>query len=329
MNTPPGNADAQPRIVVVGSINLDLVVKCDRLPQPGETLTAQSFDEIPGGKGANQAVAAARLGASVAMIGRLGNDAFGRTLRQGLIAAGVEVTHVLDTSDCESGVALITVDDRGENTIAVVGGANARLTPADVEASEPAFRGAKVLLLQLETPLAAILSAVRLARRHGLKVIVDPAPAVDSLPAELLAADVLCPNETEASRLCGYPVDNSQQARRAAEWLRDQGAAVAIVKRGEHGVVVSAQENAQNKPCREFASYRVNAIDATGAGDAFAAALGVALAEATPLGDAIPFACAAGAVAASRAGALPAMPTRDDVMRLMASQSPTVSNLET
>ncbi len=317
MNAIDARAKSPTRIVVVGSINLDLVVACARLPQAGETVAARSFDEIPGGKGANQAVAAARLGADVAMIGRLGDDAFGRRLREGLVAAGVDDGFVLDTPNCASGVALITVDARGENTIAVVGGANARLTAVDVEACEAAFRDANALLVQLETPLDAILAAVRMARRYGLKVIVDPAPAVDSLPAELLSADVLCPNETEAALLLGHAVENVEQARRAAQWLCSQGAGVAIVKRGEHGVVVAAK----GEPCREVASYSVNAVDATGAGDAFAGALGVALAEGTPIDEAITFACAAGAVAASRIGAQPAMPTRDEILQLMATQT--------
>lgn len=314
-------AAIRPRIVVVGSINLDLVVTCPHLPQPGETVSARSFREIPGGKGANQAVAAARLGGEVAMIGRLGDDAFGRALREGLRSNGVDDRYVLDTPHCPSGVALITVDDRGENTIAVASGANGRLTAADVEAGAAAFDGAQVLLVQLETSLEAILAAVRAARRLGLRVIVDPAPAVDSLPEELHAADVLCPNETEAARLVGHPVETPQQARRAAEALRQRGAAVAIVKRGEQGVVVATG----HEPSRGCGSFRIDAVDATGAGDAFAAALAIALAEAMPLDRAIPFASAAGAVAASREGAQPAMPTRDDVEALVASQPlPTV-----
>jgi ribokinase len=313
MHEPP---DHSPRIVVVGSINLDLVVRCAHLPRPGETVVGQTLREIPGGKGANQAVAAARLGANVRMIGRVGDDAFGARLRAELKSAGVDDTYVLDTPNCESGIALISVDDAGENSIIVVPGANGRLTPADVAASEVAFRNAQVLLVQLEVPLETIVAAVRMARKHGLPVIVDPAPAVDALPPELLAADVICPNETEAAKLTGVPVLSVDEATEAALWLRDRGARIAIVKRGEHGVVVASGEAAP----RSFASFRVDAVDSTAAGDAFAGALGIAMAENQPLEEAIAFACAAGAVAASRPGAQPSLPSREDVKRMVSTR---------
>lgn len=305
--------DQPPRIVVVGSINLDLVVRCARLPRPGETVAGQSLREIPGGKGANQAVAAARLGANVRMIGRVGDDAFGARLRAELKSAGVDDRYVLDTPNCESGIALISVDDAGENSIIVVPGANGRLTLADVAASEAAFRDAQVLLVQLEVPLETIVAAVQMARKHGLLVIVDPAPAVDTLPADLLAADVICPNETEATRLADISVTSAEEAARAALWLRDRGARIAIVKRGEHGVVVASGNGAP----RVFPSFAVNAVDSTAAGDAFAGALGTALAENQALEEAIVFACAAGAIAASRPGAQPSMPSREDVKSML------------
>jgi ribokinase len=304
-----------PRILVVGSINLDLVAQCARLPRPGETVAGQSLREIPGGKGANQAVAAARLGAQVKIIGRVGDDAYGRRLREELVAAGVDVTHVRDTPNCQSGLAAINVDSTGENAIVVIGGANAKLSPDDVTASESAFRGAQVLLVQLEVPLDTIVAAVTLARRHNVKVIVDPAPAADSLPAELLAADVICPNETEAARLCGSPVETIEQARAAAAWLCRQGAKVAIVKRGERGGVIATSDGTT----REFASFPVKAIDTTAAGDAFAGALAVALAENQAIEAALQFASATAAFAVTREGAQPAMPTREEVERLIKS----------
>lgn len=303
----------RPRIVVVGSINLDLVVSCARLPLPGETVVGHALREYPGGKGANQAVAAARLGARVAMIGRVGDDDYGQRLRGELVAAGVDAAYVLDTPDCQSGLAAINVGDAGENSIVVIGGANAKLTPADVAASASAFHDAQVLLVQLEVPLDTIVAAVNLARKHGVQVIVDPAPAADSLPAELFAADVLCPNETEAARLCGRSVESVADARAAAAWLCERGARIAIVKRGERGCVVAESGGRQ----REFAAYEVRVIDTTAAGDAFAGALAVALAESQPLDRAIPFAAAAAAISVTRPGAQPAMPTREEVERLL------------
>jgi ribokinase len=307
-------SSSPPRILVVGSINLDLVASCERLPRSGETVAGRALREIPGGKGANQAVAAARLGAEVAMIGRVGDDAYGRRLREELLAAGVDVTHVRDTPNCQSGLAAISVDRAGENAIVVIGGANAKLSPEDVAASESAFAGAQVLLVQLEVPLDTIVAAVERARRNNVQVIVDPAPATDSLPAELLAADVICPNETEAARLCGYPVETVEQARAAAVWFCEQGARVAIIKRGEHGGVIATREGTD----REFTSYAVKAIDTTAAGDAFAGALAVAIAEGQSLDAAVQFASATAAIAVTREGAQPAMPTREEVESLIA-----------
>lgn len=307
----------RPRIVVVGSINLDLVVACARLPLPGETVAGRSLREIPGGKGANQAVAAARLGAQVAMIGRVGDDAYGKRLRAELVAAGVDAAHVRETPHCRSGLAAINVSDAGENTIVVIGGANAKLSPTDVAASESAFRDAQVLLVQLEVPLDTIVAAVKLAQRQGVQVIVDPAPAADSLPAELLAADAICPNETEAARLCGNAVETAEDARAAAAWFCRHGAKIAIVKRGAQGCVVATGDGQQ----REFAAYKVEVVDTTAAGDAFAGGLGTALAEGQPLDRAIGFASATAAISVTREGAQPAMPTREEVESLIAPHS--------
>jgi ribokinase len=309
------STSSSPRILVVGSINLDLVAQCARLPRPGETVAGRSLREIPGGKGANQAVAAARLGAHVTMIGRVGDDAYGRRLREALIAAGVEVTHVRDMPNCQSGLAAINVDSTGENAIVVIGGANAKLSAADVAASESAFPDAQVLLVQLEVPLDTIVAAVKLARQYHVKVVVDPAPATDSLPNELLAADVICPNETEAARLCGQSVETVEQARAAAAWFCKQGAKIAIVKRGEHGGVVATSAGGE----QAFASFPVRAVDTTAAGDAFAGALAVALAENQSLEAALQFASATASIAVTREGAQPAMPTREEVDRLLES----------
>jgi ribokinase len=178
MNNPPSS---RPRIVVVGSINMDLVFRTQRLARPGETVAGHSFRQIPGGKGANQAVAAARLGAQVAMVGRVGNDEFGSTLLDGLKRESIDVTHVTRTSDVASGLAVIGVDDSGENSITVLSGANGQLSPADVVSAESVFQQADVLLLQLEIPISTVHKAIETGRRYGLKIILDPAPAGDGL----------------------------------------------------------------------------------------------------------------------------------------------------
>ncbi len=300
-------------ILVVGSINMDLVVRSVRLPRPGETLIGRSFSEIPGGKGANQAVGAARLGARVAMIGRVGSDAFASTLLGGLQTEAIDVSAVRSTVDSSSGIAVIGVEDIGQNCITVVPGANGRLTPDDVRAAESLFATANVVLLQLEIPLDAVLAAIDLAKRLGVLTILDPAPAVTDFPPELLQVDVVCPNESEASLLTGVEVTSRTTAEQAAMRLRDAGAKRAIVTLGDQGAVFCDEYG----ECGFVAGFRVDAVDTTAAGDAFAAALGVKLAEDCDFRDAVRFACAAGAVAATREGAQPGMPSRDDVEKLV------------
>jgi ribokinase len=304
-----------PRVLVVGSINMDLVVRSPRLPRPGETITGHDLREIPGGKGANQAVAAARLGAQVRMIGRVGDDAFGTRLRESLSRHGVDTTHVVHTPGCGSGVAVVAVVDTGENAITVIPGANGQLTPADVADREQLFATTDLLLLQLEIPLETVAASVHLARRHGVLTVLDPAPVREPLPADLLAVDLVCPNESEAAALTGLAVDDQPGAQRAACRLRELGARQAVVTMGPRGaVMVSAGGEYLSIP-----PFAVQAVDSTAAGDAFAAALGLQLALGQPHGTAGRFACAAGALAASRPGAQPAMPRRDEVEALMAA----------
>ncbi|MEQ9410845.1 MAG: ribokinase [Fuerstiella sp.] len=304
-------ADRPPRILVVGSINMDLVVRSARLPAPGETLTGRSLQETPGGKGANQAVAAARLGAQVSMIGRLGEDGFGRVLRQNLAAEGITLEHVLPTAECSSGVAIIGVEDSGQNCITVIPAANGRLTPDDIEAHQSAFTNIDLLMLQLEVPLDTVLTAQQLARERSIPILLDPAPAVADFPAELLHVDYLCPNESEAALLTGRTVETIDDAEQAALTLKSQGANVVIVTLGDRGVVccTAGQTN-------HVAPTAVSVVDTTAAGDAFAAALAVQVAAGTSIKDAVRFACAAGALAASREGAQPAMPSLADVQQL-------------
>jgi ribokinase len=310
----------RPRIAVVGSINADLVVRCARLPRPGETISARDVSEVPGGKGANQAVAAARLGAEVTMIGRVGDDAFGQRLRTGLQENGVGVDWVLSTPNCASGLAIVAVEDSGENSILVVPGANGRLTPADVLAASEVIREADVLLVQLEVPFDTTIAAIQVARACGTPVILDPAPAPafgedQSMLAELLRVEVACPNEAEALALTNVQIATVADAERAACCLRSLGPKYGIVTLGARGAVLCEPDSSPLL----IPAFNIRAVDTTAAGDAFAAALAVRLAQREPMSEAARFACAAGAVAASRAGAQPAMPTLSEVESLLAT----------
>ena len=301
-------------IVVVGSLNADLVTRLERFPAPGETVTAKGFAIHPGGKGANQAYAAARLGGRVAMLGCIGRDAYGERLLQSLLSAGVDVSPVNRDAEAPTGLALITLDASGENQIVVVPGANARLTPELVQASEARIAAAAVVLLQLEVPLGAVLAAARIARDGGAAVILDPAPA-QPLPASLLkCVDFLTPNQGELQTLTGRAV--GKQAEHAARSLADGSPLRVIVKMGDAGALLVEANGRAFWP-----ALRVEAVDATGAGDAFNAALAVALAEGRPLPEAGRLAVAAGALCVTRAGAQPSMPTRQEVETALARPS--------
>lgn len=300
------------RITVVGSLNLDLVVRSPRIPQPGETIIGHALHMLPGGKGANQAVAAARLGAQVAMVGRVGKDAFSQPLLANLDANRVDHTWVVADAEASTGVAMIEVDDAGQNSIVVVSGANARLTPADVDASESAIAGAQALLLQLESPLDAVLQAAQIARRHAVAVILNPAPARPLPPDLLRLVDVLIPNEGEAALLTGLPVASMQEAEAAAQTLLASGVPTVVVTLGQRGALLAQAQEMLHLP-----AFRVTAVDTTAAGDAFVGGFAVALAESKPLAEAVRWGNAAGALAATRLGAQPSLPERDDVLSLL------------
>jgi ribokinase len=299
------------RVTVVGSLNTDLVVKTPRLPQVGETIAGGHFGVFCGGKGANQAVAAARLGATVAMVGCVGSDGFGRQMREALAAEHIDITHVRTVDGTPSGVALITVDPAGRNTIVVAAGANHHVTVADVEAAADVIGASEVVLLQLELPLEVVARAAALARSRGRTVVLDPAPAPDHpLPADLYRTlSVLNPNEVEASALAGLDVTDDLTAEAAAERLLSQGCDAVVIKRGERGAFMAAGSSREAVP-----AIPVDAVDTTAAGDAFAAALGVALGEGRALRSAVSFATAVAALSVTRLGAQPSMPRRDDVM---------------
>jgi ribokinase len=301
-------------IAVVGGINIDLVTRASHIPRPGETVIGGDLRTSPGGKGANQAVAAARLGAHVSMIGRLGDDTFAPQLRQNLAAADVDLTYVFESVDSASGVALIVVDEAGENSIVVALGANARITPADVEAAAAAIAASDALLLQLEIPLEPVLRAAELGREHGVKVILNPAPA-RALPAELLAlVDILVPNETETAQLSGMPTGSTAELEAAASRLRDLGAGVVILTLGQRGALLAQEDGTRRYPA--FEVDRV--VDTTAAGDAFMGGLATAISEGKDLNEALPWANATGALAVTRAGAQPSLPTRQEVKALLA-----------
>jgi ribokinase len=301
--------DRRPRIVVVGSMNMDLVARMSRLPRPGETVTGETFQTIPGGKGANQAVAAARLGADVTMIARVGDDTFGTTLRNNLMLEGIECGHVFVTKDCSSGVALIGVESSGANSIAVVPGANGRLTIDDVQSSRSLIESAQVLVVQLETPVETVAAAIEIAQKQGILTILDPAPAPSRLavlPMQLMSVDVISPNQTEAEALTGIPVVDWDSAKAAAVELRRRGAKNVVLKMGELGALACSQDGSLHR----IMAMKADVVDTTAAGDAFTAGLAIALCEGLSLNEATRWGVVAGTLACTRFGAQPAMPTR-------------------
>lgn len=306
--------DRPPRIVVVGSLNMDLVTRAPRRPQRGETLTGESFGMFVGGKGLNQAIAAARQGASVRMVGRVGADDFGRRLRQTLEAAGVDAQLVAEDSATSTGVATIVLDAEGDNSIIVVPGANGHVGPEDVARAAEAIAAADLLMLQLEVPLAAVLRAAEIARAAGVRVLLNPAPApAGPLPDELLRlVDVLTPNETETQSLTGLSASDDEAAARAAAALRARGVGAVVLTLGARGALLADGERTVRVP-----GYVVQVVDTTAAGDAFCGALGTQLALGRPLEAAVSYANAAGALATTVLGAEPAMPRREAVERLM------------
>lgn len=307
----------QDKVLVVGSINMDLVVRAPFLPGPGETVRGGEFQATPGGKGANQAVAVARLGQRCHMIGRVGKDAFGTDLLMNLQVQGVDCSAVAVTPDVATGTAMIVVDSNGENSIVIAGGANEDVTPDDdIFPHEELFQQAAVVVLQLELPLPAIRAAIDLARRNNCKIILDPAPALVPMPDDLFEVDIFTPNAIEAERITGNKVRNVSEDKLAASDLITRGAGAVVLKLGPRGcLVVTADEHIYTTP-----PYRVNVVDTTGAGDAFTGALAVAIARGEPMRDAARFANAVGALACTKLGAQAAMPTAEEVAILMQDQ---------
>ena len=301
-------------ILVVGSSNTDMIIKMERIPKPGETIIGGEFASAAGGKGANQAVGAARAGGAVTLIARIGQDMFGDKAIAGFIADGINVDYVVRDRTSPSGVALIFVGQNGENSIAVASGANAKLTPADVRKARSAFRGANVLLLQLETPLDTVQTATELATAAGGRVILNPAPA-RPLPDKLLRQIyLLTPNESEAELLTGVAVDNRNSAAQAADALLARGVQNVIITMGARGALVVGKNLHQLIP-----AFKVKAVDTTAAGDIFNGTLALALAEGRSLIEAACFASAAAAISVTRMGAQTSAPTRTEIEQLRAA----------
>ena len=304
-----------PKLAVVGSLNMDLIASAPRIPAPGETIIGHRFHTAAGGKGANQAVAAARLGAQVSMIGRVGDDTYGQAQLSNLAADGVDTAFVKVDPNAHTGVALITVDDAGQNSIVVSSGANWQMSAADVDAAEAAIAGADMLLLQLETRPQVVARAAELAVRHGVPLLLNPAPARSLSPELLAQVTYLIPNESETALLSGQAVTDLGSARNAARKLRQMGVATVVLTLGEQGALLIAEGLEEHVP-----AFAVDVVDTTAAGDAFVAGFAVAVASGRSPREAMRFAAATGALATTKLGAQPSLPDLEKVNRLLQGQ---------
>jgi len=301
------------KIVVVGSSNTDMIIKVPWLPKAGETILGGRFFTAAGGKGANQAVAAARAGGDVIFLARIGDDMFGQRAREGFIKDNINVDYVLTDENEPSGVALILVAPDGENVIAVAGGANSCLSPSDVEKQSDVISSADILLGQLETPLETVHQAVSIASAGGVKVILNPAPA-QKLSDDLLGKiSILTPNESEAKLLTGIKVSSAEDAAKAADVLMDRGVQTVLLTMGARGAYIATAEFKEI-----VGGFEVKAVDATAAGDVFNGALAVAIAQNKPIREAVSFANAAAALSVTKLGAQPSAPTKDQIDKFLA-----------
>ena len=302
------------RIVVVGSSNTDMIIKVPHVPVPGETIIGGTFSTAAGGKGANQAVAAVRAGGDVTFVARVGEDMFGQKAKDGFVKDNINVDHVLNDKDAPSGVALIFVGEDGENSIAVASGANANLSPSDVEAASDAISSADILVMQLETPLETVQKAAMIASENGVKVILNPAPACELSDDILSHVSILTPNESEAELLTGIKVESEKDAAAAADALMAKGIETVVVTMGAKGAFVVTADSKEL-----IGGFSVKAVDATAAGDVFNGTLAVAMAEGKSLEDAVRFANAAAALSVTKLGAQPSAPTRQEIEKLLSS----------
>jgi len=301
-----------PYILVIGSSNTDLVIKADRLPAPGETILGGTFLMNAGGKGANQAVAAARLGGNVTFIVKTGNDIFGKQSIQSLNGAGINTRYVISDPYNPSGVALITVDKNGENCIVVASGANAALKPADLQKVEQVISGAALILMQLEIPIETVEYVIEQAAARGIPVTLNPAPASQLKDEMLKKVSIITPNETEAEMLSGVSITDAKSAEAAARALAAKGIETVIITLGDQGALLLKDDE-----CRFFSAPACEAIDTTAAGDVFSGALAVAIFEGKTMPEAIPFACQAAALSVCKMGAQNSAPYRDELNRAL------------
>jgi ribokinase len=305
-------------VTIVGSLNMDLVIRSPHIPQSGETIIGHDFQTIPGGKGANQAVAAARLGGQVSMVGRVGDDAFADVLLDNLSSSGVDAKYVRCDQNAATGVALIVVDDSGENIIVVASGANMQLDETDITAAEQVISAADVLLLQLEVPLPVVTRAAQIAQDHGVTVVLNPAPARE-LPRELLElVDILVPNESETALLTGLNVESPADLETAAAALLDSGVKSVVITLGGRGAYLASADHKSEI----FTAFPIQPVDTTAAGDAFMAGLAVNYSAGGSLPEAIRWGNAAGALAALKFGAQTSLPMRDDILQLLQGTEP-------
>lgn len=301
------------KIVVVGSSNVDLIIKGGKIPQKGETVLGGTFHKAFGGKGANQAVAASRAGGEVSFISCVGNE-YGAECLDGFRQDGIDVDHVRTDPNVPTGIALILVDAEGENCISVASGANALITASQIRAAAPLIEGAQVLLMQLEVPIEAIQEAAKIATQAGVKIILNPAPAQPLIDELLKTVTLLTPNETETEILTGMTVKSKTDALKAANLLHKKGVEAVIITLGSKGALLSTKEES-----RIITGHAVEAIDTTAAGDVFNGALAVAIAEGSSLDVAIQFANAAAAISVTRLGAQPSAPTRGEIDAMLRS----------
>lgn len=295
-------------VVVVGSLNMDLVMRTPRVPVGGETLHGHEFSTLPGGKGANQAVACARLGAKVAMIGQVGNDGFGTTLRDGLAADGIDVNGVLQTSAVGTGVAMILVEDIGQNRIVLAAGANGALTPDDIDAQTALIGGAAMVVLQLEVPMPVVERAIAIAHSAGVPVLLNPGPAKPLAEPLWSQIDILIPNESEAELLSGIAVTDAASAYTAARVFRQRGVDCVLITLGANGVAVVDDAGERHLP-----AHVVKAVDTTAAGDTFIGGLTAGLVEGMAMDEAVALGQRASALCVTRHGAQPSIPYRREI----------------
>jgi ribokinase len=301
-------------IVVVGSLNMDLVMRVPRMPLGGETLSGHAFLTLPGGKGANQAVACARLGSKVAMLGKLGADGFGNTLREGLIADGIDVSGIQQTASAGTGVAMILVEDMGQNRIVLAAGANGLLSPEDIDGLSSVIEGAAMLVVQLEVPVASVQRAITLAHAAGVPVLLNPGPAIPLPDAIWPQVDILVPNESEAALLTGVNVHDTHSAYAAARILRQRGVGCVLITLGAQGVAIVDDVGERHIPAQQ-----VMAVDTTAAGDTFIGGLCAGLVEGMGLDMAVSLGQRASALCVTRRGAQPSIPYRHELTQAAAA----------